>query len=190
MSEHPCTVHRLKVTLQDIRPPIWRRLLVPSETSLYELHNHIQTAFGWWDCHLHEFRIGSTAYAADDGGGWGEPPEDDAEATLVDAAPTNTSFTYTYDFGDNWEHVIEVESIDPVEPGARYPRCISGRRASPPEDCGGVPGYLDLIDAMADPAHPRHDELREWVGGDFDPEHVDLDQINAALALWHAAQDS
>jgi hypothetical protein len=186
------TVHRLKITLQDIRPPIWRRLLVPSETSLYELHNHIQTAFGWWDSHLHEFRIGSTAYASDDGGGWGwgDPPEDDAEVTLLKVASAGASFTYTYDFGDNWEHVIEVESIDPAEPGTQYPRCVAGRRAGPPEDCGGFPGYYELVEALADPAHPQHEELHEWVGGEFDPEYFDLDQINEAFEIWRGAQRS
>jgi hypothetical protein len=134
--------------------------------------------------------VGSTAYAADDGGGFGKPPEDDADVTLADVAPAGRSFTYTYDFGDNWEHVIEVESIDPVEPKARDPRCIAGRRSGPPEDCGGVSGYYELVEALADAAHPRHDELREWVGGEFDPEHFDLDQVNEAFEIWRGAQRS
>ncbi len=187
--EHSRTMHRLKITLRDIRPPIWRRLLVPSETSLGDLHQHIQTAMGWWDCHLHEFRVGSTTYGIDDGEGWGEPPADEATVTLADVAPADTSFTYTYDFGDNWEHLIAVEAIEPLEPGGPYPRCVAGRRASPPEDCGGGPGYLELIEALADPADPRHDELREWVGGELDPELFEIDQINAAFAVWQA-QDS
>jgi len=190
MSEQSRTVHRLKITLRDIRPPIWRRVLVPSETSLGELHHHIQTAMGWWDCHLHEFRVGSTIYGIDDGEGWGDPPQDEATVTLADVAPALTSFTYTYDLGDNWEHLIAVESIDRAEPGVRYPRCIAGRRAGPPEDCGGPPGYLELINALVDPADHRHNELREWVGGDFDPAYFDADQINAAFAIWQAARES
>lgn len=190
MSEPPHTVHRLKITLRDVRPPIWRRLLVPSATSLGELHEHIQTAMGWFDYHLHAFQVDSMTYGIDDGESLGEPPQDEAAVALADVAPAGVSFTYTYDFGDNWEHVIEVESIDPVEPGAQYPRCIAGRRASPPEDCGGFPGYLELIEALADPAHPRHVELREWVGGEFDPERFDLDQINEAFELWRRVQSS
>ena len=88
---------------------------------------------------------------------------------------------YEYDFGDSWEHVVELEKILTPEPGASYPRCTAGKRSGPPEDCGGIWGYADLLDALADPSHPEHDNLLEWVGGEFDPELCDLEAINQAL---------
>jgi len=164
--------------------------VVTSDISLGDLHEHIQTAMGWFDYHLHEFEIGSTRYGLDDGEGWGESPEDESAVTLTDAAPEGASFTYTYDFGDNWRHQVTVEAVTPPDPDLAYPLCIGGRRACPPEDCGGFPGYLELLEALADPDHERHEELRTWVGGEYDPEQFDIDQTNAAFAVWRRATRS
>ena len=184
MARPASTVHRLKITLREIRPPIWRRLAAPSDISLSDLHEHIQTAMGWFDFHLHDFQIGRTTYGIDDGEAWGDPPEDESTVTLADVAPEGTSFIYTYDLGDDWRHQITVEAVGSPDPKVSYPVCLGGRRACPPEDCGGVPGYLELLAVLADPHHERHQELLEWVGGEYDPEQFDIDQTNAALAVW------
>ncbi len=179
------TFHRLKITLNDIKPPIWRRLEVPSDATLEQLHHFIQTAFGWFDTHLHQFEIAGTAYGVDDGEAWGDPPIDEASVSLADVAPTGTRFSYVYDFGDNWEHTIEVEVVDAADDGVVYPRCTAGRREVPPDDIGGAWGYQAFIDAVTNPDHPDHDGMVEWYGrDDFDPEHFHLDGINEALRAW------
>src|SRR5262249_4936275 len=90
-------------------------------------------------------------------------------------------FRYTYDFGDNWRHTIQVEKVLAPAAGERYPKCVKGKRACPPEDCGGVWGYAELLEALADPKHKRHEELKEWVGGEFDPEAFDIEAVNDEL---------
>jgi hypothetical protein len=89
--------------------------------------------------------------------------------------------SYTYDFGDNWEHTIQIEKVVDAEPGIRYPRCIDGKRACPPEDCGGAWGYGDFLKAIQDPKHSEHEEMTEWIGGEFDPEEFDLAAVNNGL---------
>src|SRR5262249_20713757 len=159
-------IYQLKVTLRDIRPPIWRRIQVAGDTKLDKLHRIIQIVMGWTDSHLHQFVVGDAYYGTPDP----ELPEVESErrGRLSAVAPKEKAkFAYEYDFGDNWEHEILVEKILPPEPGVRYPRCLAGRRSGPPEDSGGVWGYADLLEALADPSHPEHDEFREWVGDDF-----------------------
>jgi hypothetical protein len=176
----------LKITLRDIRPPIWRRVRVPDDTSLRKLHQVIQVAMGWEDAHLHEFEIGGQRY--------GEPSDDDGWpgagrtysennvklASLVDQGVTR--FRYLYDFGDGWDHQVSIEKIQPLDPDQQHPSLIGGKRAGPPEDCGGPYGYLRLLEVLADPNDEEHAELTEWVGGGFDPERLDLQAINHALA--------
>lgn len=166
-------VHHLKVTIKGIKPPVWRRVLVGSTATLAELHDVIQAAFGWWGYHLHEFEIAGVRYGVADDEDWGEPPRDEHRARLNKVAPAGRRFTYTYDFGDNWIHVIEVEKVEPAVPGLSYPTLVGGRRACPPEDCGGPWRYPDLLAALADPEDEEHDEVLEWVGGSFDPEAFD-----------------
>jgi hypothetical protein len=175
------TAHRLKVTIDGIRPPVWRRVLVPSSITLGRLHQVIQEAFGWWDYHLHEFEIDGVRYGTDDDEGWGEPPRDEHRAKLGKVAAKGARFIYLYDFGDGWEHRIEVEDVVPLEPGTTYPRCVTGRRARPPEDVGGTWGYAEFLEAIADPRHKQHDEMLEWVGGSFDAELFDLAETNASF---------
>lgn len=178
----PRSVHQFKVTLLGIKPPIWRRIAVPSDYSLGELHYVLQLAMGWTDSHLHDFRIGDTTY--------GDPEqleelgdEDEWYAPLTHVAPTARSrMRYMYDFGDSWEHDILVEKVGPPDPDTRYPVCLAGKRAGPPEDCGGVWGYADLLKAQADPDNPEYDEIREWIGGPIDPEAFALEHVNERLA--------
>jgi hypothetical protein len=170
-------VYQLKITLQHIRPPIWRRVVVP-DCPLPVLHDVIQIAMGWEDCHLHEFVFGSTRYSdAETAAELETEVADDATlGTLV--TKEKTKFLYHYDFGDDWVHEVVVEKIGPPEPGRDYPACVAGKRACPPEDCGGPWGYADFAEAIVDPRHKEHRHWAEWIGA-FDPEAFSADDVNA-----------
>jgi len=174
-------IYQLKITLKDSKPPIWRRVLVPSDIPLSKLHRIIQAAMGWWDSHLHQFIVGRVYYGVPDPDDWHEV-KDERRARLNQIAPTEKSrFTYEYDFGDDWLHAVQVEKILPPDPAQKLPVCIKGRRACPPEDVGGVWGYANFLEALSDPNHPEHELYKEWIGDEFDPEACDLDDINARL---------
>ena len=178
------TVHTIKVTLAGSQPPIWRRLQVPSTMTLRALHDVLQAAFGWEDYHMWVFETPLGRYGLPDR----ELEISSAAAKRLDqVAPRKTDrLGYTYDFGDDWEHIIVVEAITSPEPGIAYPRCLTGRRACPPEDCGGIWGYDYLIEILTDPGHEEHQERLEWLGLDspsqFDPTAFDPAQANTALA--------
>ncbi len=176
--------HRIKVTLAGSRPPIWRRLEVPSAITLASLHRVLQTAFGWEDYHMWVFENAMGRYGVAD-----------RELRIANAATKRLDHVtpapgdrlgYTYDFGDDWEHTLQIEAVIPAEPGIAYPRCLAGRRACPPEDCGGIWGYGDLLEVLADPAHDEHEERLEWLGlesaDQFDPAAFDLVATNNALS--------
>jgi len=181
-SDGPAPIYQIKVTLRGTKPPIWRRLELPGDTSLAKLHGIIQVAFGWDDAHLHVFE---TAY-----GHFGIADRElghraEAPVTLEQVASAEGErFRYTYDFGDDWTHEIVAEKVLDRGPGP-YPRCTGGRRAAPPEDCGGVWGYAELIEVLADPGHPEHAERLEWLGldsaADFDPARFDSAEITRIL---------
>lgn len=176
------SVFQLKVTLQDTKPPIWRRVLVDGRATLDHVHEVIQAAFGWWNYHLHEFEVGRTRFGVPDPDeDWGEPPRDERRARLDAIASEGSTFRYTYDFGDGWEHRVAVEKVLPASSVATFPACIDGRRACPPEDCGGTWGYRELLEILADPAHPEHDERTEWLGRPFDPETFDPSEFEDNL---------
>jgi Plasmid pRiA4b ORF-3-like protein len=180
------TVYQLKITLNDIRPPIWRRVQT-KDCTLGRLHDIIQAVMGWEDYHLHEFEIGQQRYGAleqwqDDF--WGADPDvaNERKVKLSQLVEQGVKkFRYQYDMGDSWWHTITVEKTVPVEAGVKYPRCIAGERACPPEDCGGPWGYGDFVDAIQNPKHERHEELLEWLGGEFDPEAFDPEAANKEL---------
>jgi hypothetical protein len=176
------TIHQLKITLRHIHPPIWRRFLVRSDTTLRNLHEVIQTVMGWTDLHLYQFIASSRYYGEPDTDFIG-PPVGHAQRTLLrTVAPGKGSrLRYEYDFGDGWEHALLVEAVLPLTEGVLYPTCLTGRRACPPEDCGGPWGYGELLAALKDPAHEEHASMVEWLGGDFDPEAFDLQATNDAL---------
>lgn len=161
---------------------MWRRVIVDGSSTLEELHEVIQAAFGWWNSHLHEFEVGATRYVIPDpDDDWDDEPQDE-RVTRVDAvARTGSSLLYTYDFGDFWRHRITVEKVVPASTVDVLSDCIDGQRASPPEDSGGPRGYADLLAILADPNHPEHRERVEWVGGEFDPEP--FDNIDFAVLL-------
>ena len=177
-------VYQLKITLLDTHPPIWRRVLVAGDISLAELHQLVQTVMGWTNSHLHQFMIGAERYSAVSQFDGYEPEDerDEAQYALQVVAPRpRMLIRYDYDFGDNWEHLIQVEKILKPVADRELPQVLAGKRAGPPEDCGGVWGYAALLEALADPEHEDHAELLEWVGDDFDPEYFSLLEVNAAL---------
>jgi len=178
------SVHRVKVVLRGSKPPIWRRLDVPSDTTLQQLHDTIQQAFGWDGYHLWVFQtpLGEYGIADRELG-----HRSAASKELRDTAPrAGDRLRYTYDFGDDWEHDILVEAVTPAEPGAAYPRCLTGSQACPPEDCGGIWGYQELVEILSDPEHDEHYERLEWLGLDsadqFDPAAFDPAEVNRDLA--------
>lgn len=173
-------VYQLKITLRDIKPPVWRRVQV-KDCTLAKLHSLIQTCMGWDGYHLHAFDIGGEQYSEPDPDGTMEA-EDERKVKLSQVVAQGfKKFSYTYDFGDNWDHTIQVEKVLPAEAGVRYPCCIAGKRACPPEDCGGPWGYGDFLEAIQNPKHPEHADMVEWSGGEFDPEAFDIEAVNEEL---------
>lgn len=180
-------IFQFKVTLRDIRPPIWRRFQVYDDLTFYQFHRVLQEVMGWYDAHLHLFNFQGWMITDEEtlAEGW-EDGDDERKVKL------NQRFTaegqkcrYEYDFGDSWDHELVLEKILPVEPGVFYPRCLKGKRACPPEDCGGAWGYADFLEALADEDHPERDMYLDWLGGEFDPEEFFLEEINDSLeAEW------
>ena len=187
-------VFQLKVTLKGTKPAIWRRVLVESSATLDQLHEVIQAAFGWWNYHLYEFEFGRTRYGIPDPDGFdfGPPTRDARKARLDQVAGAGSAFTYTYDFGDNWEHKVTVEKVLDASPVASLPACIDGRRAGPPEDCGGVWGYDELLAILGDPSHPEHAERAQWAsawgGAALDPDAFAPDEFSDNLRSLHLAR--
>jgi hypothetical protein len=180
-TKQPTSVHQLKVTLLGLEPPIWRRVAVPSDFTLGDLHHVIQFAMGWEHSHMHDFRIGKATYG-DSEMLVDESDQDEREASLAQVVPrAKRKFRYMYDFGDSWEHEIVVEAVGPPDPDLRYPAVLAGEHACPPEDCGGVWGYADLLEVLADPGNPAYEEMMEWMGGSIDPEAFDLKKANQRL---------
>jgi hypothetical protein len=178
----PARICQIKVTLKWSKPPIWRRLQVRGDTKLGKLHQILQITMGWWDEHLHAFDAGGVAY--------GEPDPDfpsdlrqERNVRLDKIAQEGDTFRYDYDFGDSWVHEIKVEKVLDPEPGTHHPRCLAGKRACPPEDCGGVPGYERMMAVIANPKDEEHEEILEWLGDEFDTEAFDLDAVNEELGL-------
>jgi hypothetical protein len=182
-SRPPDTIYRLKVTLRDIRPPIWRRVEVPGHVSLHALHEILNEAMGWTDSHLHDFEIGGVEYTVPDDDMDPDRPAEDDRRWRLDAVVTGvgTPFLYRYDFGDDWRHDVLVEAIDPPDPAVAYPRVTAGRRRCPPEDCGGPWGYAELLAVLADPGDPEHASTLESIGGTIDPEAFSIEDTNQVL---------
>ena len=176
----PGTMYQLKISLLGFEPTIWRQVLVPSDFTLAKLHRVIQAVMGWEDSHLHDFTIGTESYT--DTRARLEGRKNEAKVPLHQVAGSRGKFTYTYDFGDNWEVEVKVEKVLPPEKDRKYPVCLAGEMAGPPEDTGGVWGYADMLDVLDDPDHPEHEEYTEWLGEDYDPEEFDLEEINKRLA--------
>jgi len=180
--------YQLKITLLDIEPPIWRQIQVNRDTTLRSLHHILQGAMGWTNSHLHMFIQGENRYTEPhpfDPGHLAElGAQDSTTVKLSDVLQKlGDTLQYEYDFGDSWEHIIQLEAVLPNAPKAKLPTIIAGERACPPEDVGGIWGYEEFCAAMADPNHPEHEEYKMWVGGAYDPEAFDLDAHNAMLGI-------
>ncbi|GGK39535.1 hypothetical protein GCM10010124_35260 [Pilimelia terevasa] len=176
----PRRILQLKVSLAGTTPPVWRRLLVPGGYTLDRVHRVLQYAVGWQNCHLHSFDI--------DGEQYGPPDPDDLlqlrdelDHRLDGVVGKGDRFGYTYDFGDWWEHEVLVEDVLQAAPGERYPLCADGAGVCPPEEVGGPSGYAEFRAAIADPGHPRHAELREWVGAHFSARRFDAGRVSTLL---------
>jgi hypothetical protein len=179
-------IYQLKVTLEGVHPPIWRRIQAPGRLTLPQLHAVLQIALGWTNSHLHGFRVREQFYT--------EPSPDYLDLEVMDerqvrlnqiAPEVGDRFIYEYDFGDSWDHALVVEQILPPDLGVAYPRCTAGKRACPPEDVGGAPGYTEFLAAIQNPRHPEHVEWLQWVGGRFDPDVLDLQAVNELLQSFY-----
>ncbi|MEP6559814.1 MAG: plasmid pRiA4b ORF-3 family protein [Nakamurella sp.] len=184
LSDRPTPIYQIKVGLRGATPPIWRRLEVPADVSLARLHTVIQITFGWDDSHLHVFETPYGSFGTDTGLGH----RAETSVTLEQVAPAvNSKLRYTYDFGDNWVHDIRVEKVLDHDETAEYPRCTGGRRAAPPDDCGGIWGYAELVEVLRDPADQEHQDRLEWLGLDaaaeFDPDRFDAEAVTRTLCF-------
>jgi Plasmid pRiA4b ORF-3-like protein len=192
----PPEIYQLKVTLLGTSPPIWRRLLVPSDVTLAQLHDVLQAAMGWQECHMHEFSAGGRHFGLPNPEDrfMGMPPVENERTVRLSRVlgRVGAKAIYTYDFGDSWEHAIVLEKRLCADPTTAYPVCTGGELACPPEDCGGIGGFYDLLDALRDPAHERHDELCDWVGDDYDPDVFSIDDVNRMLtpSRWRRIKPS
>ncbi len=175
------TIARLKITLDDVKPAVLRRVEVPFDIRLDRLHLTIQATMGWTNSHLYEIRAGGVR--------WGTPyPDADWAGDFIDARKArlgdliedmgSKTLKYLYDFGDGWEHTIKIERLIDRLPGILYPRLIEAKGQCPPEDVGGPWGYAELLEAIADPTHERHREFKEWLADEFNPHVVDVDWLS------------
>lgn len=172
----------IRIELAGSDPLIWREVEVPTSITLKALHDVIQAVMGWFDCHLWEFTIGERRYGLPADEDWGtEPRLEAAKVRLRDVVcPGSTTIHYLYDFGDSWEHRLTVTDIRQGDPDHSYPRYIGGAQNAPPEDCGGLPGFYEILSALADPDHPDHAEMVDWFD-DYDPDTFDDLPIRYAL---------
>lgn len=170
---------KLRIKITDIEPEIWREILIENNITFKKLHEIIQLSFGWTNSHLYNFDVNGILFSI---------PDIEFENNDLDIKNKVTEFLiekgqkvlYIYDFGDNWEHEIEIVEVLEKEKGIRYPKCLDGSRNGPPEDCGGVPGYEDIIDALTIKDKSEYEDLLEWLG-DYDPAEFDIDKINKAI---------
>jgi hypothetical protein len=178
-------IYQLKITLKNAKPPIWRRIEVTSETKLDSLAMIILAVMGWDNSHLHQFIVGHTYYSMPD------PDDmmdslDERKYTLAQILPKEKAqCIFEYDFGDGWEHELFVEKVLEAEPKVKYPRCTAGKMACPPEDCGGVWGYMNLIEILKDSEHEEHETYVDWLGlesgEDFDPKEFSVEVADERL---------
>jgi hypothetical protein len=181
-SDHVDEIVTLRIELRGSDPVIWRQVEVPTSITLKGLHDIVQAAMGWCDYHLWEFTIGKGRYGLPMEEDWGTEPRSDASKVRLREVlkSRKTIIDYLYDFGDSWEHRLTVTGIRAGEPSLSYPRYSGGERNVPPEDCGGLPGFYETLEAAADPNHGNHAEAKKWLEG-YDPDTVDELPIKYAL---------
>jgi len=178
-------IYQIQIALLGFKPKIWRRLLIPSDLLLSDFHEVIQSSMGWTDSHLHHFIIDKTFYAEriGDDDFWDEMNNVDYKKIKISdlLKAEKDKIIYEYDFGDSWEHEIKLEKILPYDEKKKYPICIAGRMQCPPEDCGGVWGYADLLEILKQPDHEEYENYMEWFEDGIDPEYFNKDEINELL---------
>ena len=178
-------IYQLKIALKGAKPPIWRRILIDNSVALPKLHETIQIVMGWTNSHLHQFIVEDRYYGMPDPNFDFEEVLDEMDYRLNQLLKKEKdSVVYEYDFGDGWEHKITLEKILPFDPEYPLPICIKAKGACPPEDVGGIWGYYDFLEALTDQNHPRHEDLKEWIGGDFDPAFYDIEKTNELLSEY------
>jgi len=178
------SIYQIKISLIGAKPPIWRTFLVPSDLRLDVFHDVIQIVMGWADSHLHQFIANNVFYGIPDDE-FGMEIENEAKFKLFHLLKKEKdTIKYEYDFGDSWEHKILLEKTFPFDIKTALPVCIKGKRACPPEDCGGIWGFEELLETISNPKHPDHEDMLEWLGGEFDPEEFDLEGINKYLTKY------
>jgi hypothetical protein len=180
VSKSKTPIYQIKIALRHVAPSVWRRIEAPADIKLGKLHRVLQIAMGWTDSHLHAYRIGGATYGVPNPD-FPDDTQSERDVRLDKVVGVGDTLIYEYDFGDGWEHTLKIEKIISADPAAHYPRCTGGSRACPPEDCGGPPGYEHLLQVLRDPKHEEHEQMREWIGGDFDPEAFDLGKANQRL---------
>lgn len=176
--------YQLYIELEDVRPTVWRRFLVPVTVELPSVHTTVLFGMGWQGGHIHEFLFGHDSYGRKD------PPfepdfeevMDEAGVTLSEALGGRKTFIYVYDYGDNWRHKVKIEKVVALDTPIDRGVCIGGENACPPEDVGGAPGYEEFLEALRDPSHSEHDHLKAWIGGAFDPTAFDVEAVNVRLS--------
>jgi hypothetical protein len=185
MTKSAQKILQIKITLREIKPPIWRRVLVSNQMTLWDLHEVIQSVFWWAGYHLHEFKIGNVLYGDPEDSEFMDFVKEDEELYKLSDFNFNkgSQFTYLYDFGDGWKHSILIEKVLPYDKNTRLPLFLEGKRATPPEDVGGEHGYREFLEAIKNPKHPGHERYLIWAGGSFDPEWVNLKNINYRIDL-------
>lgn len=182
-------IYQLKISLKGAKPPIWRRILIPADMELINLHAAIQAAMGWENCHLHQFKKGRTFFMPEpenDGAGFSNFDTEDSTGVRIDQllCAEKDKIEYEYDFGDSWDHEVLLEKVLEPAAGTVYPVCVKGKGACPPEDCGGLWGYYNLLEILGDPEDEEHEGMLAWAGGPIDPAAFDLDEANARLREW------
>lgn len=177
--------YQIKITLQYSNPEIWRRIIIPSDLPLRELHQIIQTVMGWTNSHLHQFIKDGQYFLPKypDDEFWDDTIQHNYIWTKVHdlLKEEKDTIIYNYDFGDSWDHIVLLEKIEDVQGGTPDSVCIGGERNCPPEDCGGIPGYEHLLDILDNSDDEEYEFYSEWVGEDFDPEYFDPDEVNDLL---------
>ena len=178
-------IFQIKIALKEFKPKIWRRILIPSDLLLSDFHMVIQITMGWTNYHIHQFIKNRTYYTVrmQDDDLWDEMDNVDYKNMKISdlLKKEKEKIVYEYDFGDSWEHDIILEKILPIDNSLKYPICLAGKMNCPPEDCGGVWGYSDMLEILKDPDNEEYESYIEWLGGKFDPEFFDKNEINKLL---------
>ncbi|HEW91988.1 MAG TPA: plasmid pRiA4b ORF-3 family protein [Thermotogaceae bacterium] len=178
-------IYQVQIALKGFKPKIWRRLLIHSDLLLSDFHKIIQTSMGWTNSHLHQFIKNRTFYTVkmQDDDLWGEMDNVDYRNMKVSdlLKKEKDEVVYEYDFGDGWEHNIILEKILPLDTNTKHPICLTGKMNCPPEDCGGIWGYSNMLEILKDPDHEEYESYIEWLGEKFDPEDFNKDEVNELL---------